>query len=71
MASEDKNDRGGLRRPGRGDKSLRYAGKCDVRLSAEEDSILNELANRNNVSRSDVMRRALMDFARFNGLDEE
>lgn len=71
MSGKNGNDRGGLRRPRRGDKSLRYAGKCDIRLSAEEDSILNELANRNRVSRSDVMRRALMDFARFNGLDEE
>ena len=57
---------GGLKRPGRGDDKRSYSGKCDIRLSAEEDSILNTLANRNGVSRSDVMRRALADFWKFN-----
>lgn len=55
-----------LRKPGRSDKSLRYGGKCDVRLSAEEDSMLTKLANDNGVTRSDVMRRALRDFWKFN-----
>lgn len=43
-----------------------YHGKCDIRLSKEEDSMLSRLAERNGVTRSDVMRRALRDFARFN-----
>lgn len=55
-----------LRKPGRSDKNLRYGGKCDVRLSSEENNILDTLAQRNNVSRSDVMRRALSDFWKFN-----
>lgn len=55
-----------LRKPGRPNDNKSYSGKCDVRLSAEEDSILNTLANRNNVSRSDVMRKALRDFWKFN-----
>ena len=60
-----------IRKPGRPNDKFRYAGKVDVRLSAEEDSILNTLAQRNNVSRSDVVRKALRDFYRFNSLDEE
>jgi predicted HicB family RNase H-like nuclease len=59
-----------IRKPGRGDERKSYSGKCDVRLSSEEDSILNALASRNNVSRSDVMRKALRDFWKFNS-DEE
>jgi hypothetical protein len=60
----------GLKRPGRGDDERSYSGKCDVRLSAEEDSILSKLANDNGVTRSDVMRRALKSYARY-CLDEE
>ena len=43
-----------------------YTGKCDVRLSSEEDSALSRLAERNGVSRSDIMRKALRDFVRWN-----
>ena len=43
-----------------------FTGKCDVRLSAAEDSALSRLAKKNGVSRSDVMRRALSDFLKFN-----
>lgn len=43
-----------------------YSGKCDVRLSHEEDAALTRLAERNGVTRSDVMRRALRDYYRFN-----
>lgn len=64
------NERG-LKRPGRPYNGKRsYSGKCDVRLSAEEDSILNILAERNGVSRSDVVRKAIKDFWKFNGGEE-
>lgn len=43
-----------------------YTGKCDVRLTAAEDSALDRLAARNDVSRSTIMRKALADFVRFN-----
>jgi hypothetical protein len=43
-----------------------YTGKCDVRLSSEEDSALSRLAERNGVTRSEVMRKALRDFVKFN-----
>lgn len=43
-----------------------YTGKCDVRLTADEDNTLDRLAERNGVSRSTIMRKALADFARFN-----
>lgn len=59
-----------IRKSGQNDVRKSYSGKCDVRLSSEEDSILNALASRNNVSRSDVMRKALRDFWKFN-TDEE
>jgi hypothetical protein len=65
LASENEK---GLKRPGRpynGKQS--YSGKCDVRLSAEENSQLDRLAERNGVTRSDIMRRALKDFLKFNG----
>lgn len=55
-----------IRKPGRPNDAKSYSGKCDIRLSAEEDSILNILANRNNVSRSEIMRKALKDFWKFN-----
>lgn len=45
--------------------------KCDVRLTSEENSMLNELANKNQVSRSDVVRRALRDFYNFNTTEED
>ena len=66
MSENERNSRGGLRKPGRPNEKQSYSGKCDVRLSAEEDSILNALAQRNSVSRSDVMRKALRDFWKFN-----
>jgi hypothetical protein len=48
-----------------------FTGKCDVRLTKEKDMELTRLAERNGVSRSDVMRRALDDFLKFNSMDEE
>ena len=46
-------------------------GKCDVRLTAEEDLALSRLAELNETSRSDVMRKALRDFLRYNGKEED
>ena len=43
-----------------------FTGKCDVRLTTEEDSALSRLAERNGVSRSEIMRKALKDFVRWN-----
>ena len=63
---EDYDTQKSFRKPGRPDKISRYAGKCDVRLSSEEDRMLDKLSNNNGVTRSDVMRRALRDFYKFN-----
>jgi predicted transcriptional regulator len=41
-----------------------------VRLNKEENRMLDELAERNEVSRSDVMRKALKDFYKFNSYGE-
>ena len=49
----------------------KFYGKCDVRLTKQEDLELTRLAERNGVTRSDVMRRALADFVKFNTADEE
>lgn len=48
-----------------------YTGKCDVRLTAEKDRMLTRLAERNNVTRSEIMRKAFDDFARFNECEED
>lgn len=59
------------KRPGRPRWSGEFESKCDVRLSAEENDALNELAEKNEVSRSDVMRRALRDFYTFNSVADK
>ena len=69
--SNNGNERRIIRGPGRPLNSGKrgghtYHGKCDVRLTAEEDSMLSQLAERNDVTRSDVMRKALRDFWKFN-----
>lgn len=66
----NEKERNGLRRPGRPNEKVSYSGKCDVRLTTEENNILDSLANRNNVSRSDVMRKALRDFWKFNSEED-
>lgn len=48
-----------------------YDTKVDVRISAKEDRMLNDLSTRHGVSRSTIMRKALNDFYKFNTLDEE
>ena len=58
------------RRPGRPRWSGERVSKCDVRLNAEERSMLEELAERNEVSNSDVMRRALRDLYKFNSKED-
>lgn len=64
------NERG-FKRPGRPSVEKRsYSGKCDVRLSRQEDAALTDLANRNGVTRSDIMRKALKDFIKFNSSEE-
>lgn len=60
------NEERKIKRPGRPNNSKSYSGKCDVRLSSEENNMLDILAERNRVSRSDVMRKALKDFWKFN-----
>lgn len=52
------------RRQGRNRGS--YSGKCDVRLTKKEDDMLNILSDRNGVTRSTIMRKALRDFYKFN-----
>ena len=54
------------RKTGRPMWSGERVSKCDVRLNAEERRMLEELAERNEVSNSDIMRRALKDFYKFN-----
>ena len=66
MANENERK---LKRPGRPNDKKSYSGKCDVRLTTAENSMLDALAERNNVSRSDVMRKALRDFWKFNSGD--
>jgi hypothetical protein len=64
----DKENGRGVGRPKdrgvRGGKS--YSGKCDVRLDKQELTMLDSLTERNNVTRSDIMRKALRDFYKFN-----
>lgn len=43
-----------------------FTGKCDVRLTTKQDNALSRLAERYGVARSDVMRKALDDYVRWN-----
>lgn len=56
---------------GRPLKPTIFSGKCDVRLTKKENEMLNYLADRNEVSRSDVMRTALRELWKFNTEEEE
>lgn len=53
-------------RPGRPLKPVAFSGKCDVRLTKKENEMLNYLAERNEASRSDIMRTALKELYNFN-----
>ena len=48
-----------------------YYGKCDVRLDKQELQMLDHLSSVNEVTRSDVMRRALRDYYMFNTEDNK
>lgn len=53
-------------KPGRPLKPVAFSGKCDVRLTKAENEMLNYLAERNEASRSDIMRTALKELYKFN-----
>ena len=57
--------------PGRPKYSGAYRDKCDVRLNKEESAMLDHLSELNEVSRSDVMRKALKELYKFNTDKEE
>ena len=57
--------------PGRPKYSGTYRDKCDVRLNKEESAMLDHLVDINDVSRSDVMRKALKELYKFNTVEEE
>ena len=57
--------------PGRPKHSGTYRDKCDVRLNKEESAMLDHLSELNEVSRSDVMRKALKELYKFNTDMEE
>lgn len=69
MGSDEKY-RGGGKNPVKIGGSGKFYGKCDVRLSKQEDLDLTRLAERNGVTRSEIMRKALKDFVRFNSGEE-
>ena len=52
--------------PGRPKYSGAYRDKCDVRLNKEESAMLDHLSELNEVSRSDIMRKALKELYKFN-----
>ena len=43
-----------------------YDTKVDVRITADEDKMLNELSAQHGETRSTIMRKALKDFYKFN-----
>lgn len=57
--------------PGRPKFSGTYRDKCDVRLNKEESAMLDYLSELNEVSRSDVIRKALKELYKFNTDMEE
>lgn len=66
-----KDNKQGKKGPGRPKYSGSYRDKCDVRLNKEESAMLDHLADVNEVSRSQIMRKALKDFYKFNTDEEE
>ena len=65
------NDARRKRKVGRPPWASQFDTKVDVRISAKEDRMLNELSRRHGETRSNIMRKALNDFYKFNTLDEE
>ena len=66
-----KDNEPGNKGPGRPKYSGTYRDKCDVRLNEEESAMLDHLVDINEVSRSDVMRKALKELYKFNTVEEE
>lgn len=64
------NERDYRRGPGRPRWSGERVSKCDVRLNEEENRMLDELADRHEVSRSTIVRKALKDFYKFNNKED-
>ena len=60
-----------INKRGRPLKPTVFSGKCDVRLTKKENEMLNYLAERNDASRSDIMRTALKELWKFNTDEEE
>ena len=59
-----------IKGPGRyGSQQKQFYGKCDVRLDKKELMMLEELSKSRGVTKSDIMRRALKDFYRWNTED--
>ena len=67
MIDKDKS----RKKRGRPLKPTIFSGKCDVRLTKKENEMLNYLADRNEVSRSDIMRTALKELYNFNTYKED
>ena len=59
------------RKVGRPPWASQFDTKVDVRISAKEDRMLNELATTHGESRSTIMRKALNDFYKFNTQEED
>lgn len=59
------------RGPGRPSTSYLYDTKVDTRISAKQSSALDRLAAEHEVSRSDIVRKALDDFIKFNTVDNK
>lgn len=61
-------ERGSKRGPGRprGSCKRNFYGKCDVRLDKNELVMLEQLADRYEVTRSDIMRKALKEYYIYN-----
>lgn len=59
-----------INKRGRPLKPVAFSGKCDVRLTKKENEMLNYLAERNEASRSDIMRTALKELYKFNTEEE-
>ena len=59
-----------VRRQGRPKYSNKFYGKCDVRLDKQELVMLEHLSELNEVTKSDIMRRALRDYYMFNTENE-
>ena len=60
-----------VKKRGRPKYSNIFYGKCDVRLDKQELNMLEHLSELNEVTKSDIMRRALRDYYMFNTEKED